>query len=100
MTLLPDTEFKPWMPEAEHATSRSRWLPTILSFKKKYFFVSFKPPRPGNEPRTLSVKGSGANHYLNKWSKMFGKVIDLVNGLENNSLFSKVYETYVVCKCI
>ena len=24
--------------------------------------VSFKPPRPGNEPQTL-VKNSGANHY-------------------------------------
>ena len=27
------------------------------------WIVSFKPPEPENEPRTHSVKGSGANHY-------------------------------------
>ena len=64
-----DSKFEPWRSEAEHATSRSRRLPTILSFTRGWgrnIFVFFKPPRPGTEPRTLacsSVKGSGANHY-------------------------------------
>ena len=60
-----DSKFEPWRSEAEHATSRSRRLPTILTFTRGWGrnnFVSFKPPRPGTEPRTL-VKGSGANHY-------------------------------------
>ena len=34
-----DSKFKPWRSEVEHATFR---------------FVSFKPPRPENEPRTLA----------------------------------------------
>ena len=86
-----DSKFGPWRSEAEHATSRSRRLPTILTFTRGWgrnIFVSFKPPRPGTEPRTLAwkaavrtttlgpppaetgnwtpssgVKGSGANHY-------------------------------------
>ena len=53
-----DSKFEPWLSEAEHATSRSRRLPTILTFTRGWGrnnFVSFKPPRPGTEPRT--------NHY-------------------------------------
>ena len=59
-----DSKSEPWWSKAEHATSRSRRFPTILSFTRGWrrnIFVSFKPPRPGAEPR--SVKGSGANHY-------------------------------------
>ena len=47
--------------EAEHNTSRSRRLPTILTFTRGWgrnFFVSFKPPRPGTEPRTLAWKAA------------------------------------------
>ena len=54
-----DTKFEPWRSEAEHATSRSRGLPTILTFTRGWgrnIFVSFKPPRPGTEPRTLAWK--------------------------------------------
>ena len=50
-----DSKFKPWRSEVECATSRSWRLPTILSFRSGWgrnSFVSFKPPRPGNEPRT------------------------------------------------
>ena len=57
-----DSKFEQWRSEAEHATSWSRRLPTILSFTRGWgrnVFVSFKPPRPGTEPR-----GSGANLYL------------------------------------
>ena len=54
-----DSKFEPWRSEAEHATSRSRRPPTILTFTRGWgrnIFVSFKPPRPGAEPRTLAWK--------------------------------------------
>ena len=57
----PDSKFEPWRSEAEHATSRSRRLPTILTFTRGWRrnnFVSFKPPRPGTEPRTLAWKAA------------------------------------------
>ena len=56
-----DPKFEPWRSEAEHATSRSRRLPTILSFTSGWgrnIFVSFKPPRPWSEPRTLAWKAA------------------------------------------
>ena len=56
-----DSKFEPWRCEAEHATSRSRRLPTILTFTRGWGrnnFVSFKPPRPGTEPRTLAWKAA------------------------------------------
>ena len=56
-----DSKFEPWRSEAEHATSRSRRLPTILSFTRRWgrnIFVSFKPPRPGTESRTLAWKAA------------------------------------------
>ena len=56
-----DSKFEPWRCEAEHATSRSRRLPTILTFTRgwgKNIFVSFKPPRPGTEPRTVAWKAA------------------------------------------
>ena len=56
-----DSKFEPWRSEAEHATSRSRRLPTILTFTRAWgrnIFVSFKPPRLGTEPRTLAWKAA------------------------------------------
>ena len=56
-----DSKLEPWRSEVEHATSRSRRLPTILSFTRGWeinIFVSFKPPRPGTEPRTLAWKAA------------------------------------------
>ena len=56
-----DSKFGPWRSEAEHATSRSRRLPTILTFTRGWgrnIFVSYKPPRPGTEPRTLAWKAA------------------------------------------
>ena len=53
-----DSKFEPWRSEAEHTTSRSRRLPTILTFTRGWgrnIFVSFKPSRPGTEPRTTAV---------------------------------------------
>ena len=48
-----DSKFEPWRSEAEHATSRSRRLPTIQTFTREWGrnnFVSFKPPRTGTNP--------------------------------------------------
>ena len=56
-----DSKFEPWRSEAEHATSRSRRLPTILTYTRGWgrnIFVSFKPPRPGTEPRSLAWKAA------------------------------------------
>ena len=56
-----DSKFEPWRSEAEHATSRSRRPPTILTFTRGWgrnICVSFKPPGPGTEPRTLAWKAA------------------------------------------
>ena len=85
-----DSKFEPWRSEAEHATSRSRRLPTILTFTRGWgrnIFVSFKPPRPGTEPRTLawkaavltttlgpppsSVQATSTNHMREIWVNRF-----------------------------
>ena len=60
--------------EAEHATSRSRRLPTILTFTRGWGrnnFVSFKPPRPGTEPRTLAWKAAVLTTTLGPPSNMW-----------------------------
>ena len=61
-----DSKFEPWRSEAENASSRSRRLPTILSFTCGWgggnIFVSFKPRDREPKPNS-SVKGSGANYY-------------------------------------
>ena len=56
-----DLKFDPWRSEVEHATSRWRRLPKILSYTRGWgrnIFVSFKPPRPRTEPRTLAWKAA------------------------------------------
>ena len=56
-----DLKLEPWRSEAEHAASRSRRLPTILTFTRGWgrnIFVSLKPPRQGTEPRTLAWKAA------------------------------------------
>ena len=61
-----DSKFEPWRSEAEHATSRSRRLPTILTFTRGWgrnIFVSFQTAETGNRTPDSGVKGSGANHY-------------------------------------
>ena len=59
---IQDSKFEPWRSEADHATSRSRRLPTILTFPRGWgrniFCFCFKPPRPGTEPRTLAWKAA------------------------------------------
>ena len=67
-----DSKFKPLRSEAEHAISRSRRLPTILSFTSglgRNIFNFFKPPRPGNEPRTLAWKAAVLTTTQKGWYK-------------------------------
>ena len=61
-----DSTFEPWRSEAEHATSRSRRLPTILTFTRGWgrnIFCFFQTAETGNRTPDSGVKGSGANHY-------------------------------------
>ena len=61
-----DSKFEPWRSEAEHATSRSRRLPTILTFTRgrgRNIFCFFQTAVTGNRTPNSGVKGSGANHY-------------------------------------
>ena len=61
-----DSKFEPWRSEAEHATSRSRRLPTILTFTRGWgrnIFCFFQITETGNRTPNYGVKGSGANHY-------------------------------------
>ena len=61
-----DSKFEPWRSEAEHATSRSRRFPTILSFTRGWgrnIFCFLQFAETGNRTPNSGVKGSGANHY-------------------------------------
>ena len=61
-----DSKFEPWRSEAEHATSRSRRLPAILTFTRGWgrnIFCFFQTAETGNRTPNSGVKGSGANHY-------------------------------------
>ena len=61
-----DSKFEPWRSEAEHATSRSRRLPTILTFTRGWgrnIFCFFQTAETGNRTPNSGVKGRGANHY-------------------------------------
>ena len=61
-----DSKFEPWRSEAEHATSRSRRLPTILTFTRGWgrsIFCFFQTAGTGNRTPSSGGKGSGAKHY-------------------------------------
>ena len=61
-----NSKFEPWRSEAEHATSRSRRLPTILTFRRGWgrnIFCFFQTAETGTRTPNSGVKGSGANHY-------------------------------------
>ena len=85
-----DSKFEPWRSEAEHATSRSRRLPKILTFTRGWGrnnFISFKPPRPGTEPRTLAWKAAvltttlgppPLTQWMNEWLQFC-----IINSYEN-----------------
>ena len=83
MTQTQDSQFRPWRSEAEHATSRSRRLPTILSFTSGWgtnIFASFKPPRSGNEPRTLAPEHCSCSVIVNKYTRCCHKPGTLTKG--------------------
>ena len=91
-----DSKFEPWRSEAEHATSRSRRLPTILTFTHGWGrnnFVSFKPPRPGTEPRTLAWKAAVLTTTLGP-PPLFqvGLVNTIVYGCTHNYLLTACYD--------
>ena len=61
-----DAKFEPWWSEAEHATSRSRRLPTILTFTRGWgrnIFCFLQTAGTGNRTPDSGVKGSGGDHY-------------------------------------
>ena len=60
-----DLKLEPWRSEAEHATSRSRRLPTILTFTRGWGrnICFFQTAETGNRAPNSGVKGSGANYY-------------------------------------
>ena len=61
-----DSKFEPWRSEAEHATSRSRRFPTILTFTRGWgrnMFGFFQTAETGNRTPNAGVKGSDVNHH-------------------------------------
>ena len=61
-----DSKFEPWRSEAEHATSRSRRLPTIRTFTRGWgrnIFCFSQTAETGKRTPNSGVKCSGANHY-------------------------------------
>ena len=71
-----DSKFAPWRSEAEHATSRSRRLPTILTFTRGWgrnILCSFQTAETGNRTPNSGVKGSGANHYPRAPARWWGE---------------------------
>ena len=61
-----DPKFGPWRSEAEHATSRSRKLPIILTSTRGWgrnIFCFLQTAETGNRTPNSGVKGSGANRY-------------------------------------
>ena len=88
-----DSKFERWRSEAEHTTSRSRRLPTILTFTRGWGrnnFVSFKPPRPGTEPRTLVWKAAVLTTTL-------GPPPTMVTNVENKCYHSSVINVENKC---
>ena len=55
-----DSKFEPWRSEAEHATSRSRRLPIIMTFTRGWgrnIFCFFQTAETGNRTPNSGVKG-------------------------------------------
>ena len=86
-----DSKFEPWRSEAEHATSRSRRLPTILTFTRGWgrnIFCFFQTAETGNRTPSSGVKGSGANHYPRApapvASEVVAKSLPILAGLDGH----------------
>ena len=104
-----DSKIEPWRSEAEHATSRSRRLPTILTFTRGWgrnIFCFFQTAETGNRTPNSGVKGSGANHYPRapalclaeaihnfKWVKI---ILIWHNGCQLFSNISNIFKMWVL----
>ena len=78
-----DSKFEPWRSQVEHATSRSRRLPAILTFTRGWginIFCFFQTAETGNRTPNSGVKSSGANHYHR------APALLRVRGLEENDI--------------
>ena len=78
-----DSKFEPWRSEAEHATSRSRRLPTILTFTRGWgrnIFCFFQIAETGNRTQSSGVIGSGANHYPRAPARIIWRTCWFVRG--------------------
>ena len=94
-----DSKFEPWRSEAEHATSRSRRLPTILTFTRGWgrnIFVSFKPPRPGTDTRLMWNRQKNwymlvTGHKYNTMTHCFFNAVPHINLAE---LFASIFYSF------
>ena len=101
-----DSKFEPWRSEAEHATSRSRRLPAILTFTRGWgrnsIFCFFQTAETGNRTPNSGVKGSGANlyprapaprvMYSQSGGMMLGQRLSVWPGIRSSSAWvSRVY---------
>ena len=97
--LTQGSKFKPWRSEGEHVSSRSQRLPTILSFTSgsgRKTFVSFKPPRPVNEPHDRMnqwwpIVGPTAQRVGQHWSN-----IGSMNRIQNQAEQARYSELMMV----
>ena len=100
-----DSKFEPFRSEAEHATSRSRRLPTILTFTRgwgRYIFCFFQTAETGNWTPDSGVKGIGANHFPRVPAQQhtdiargFSKCSDIYS--PDKSPLHFVIKVYVIC---
>ena len=73
-----DSKFEPWRSEA---TSRSRRLPTILTFTRGWgrnIFCFFQTAETGNRTPNSGVKGSDANHYPRAPAQMEDNILIVI----------------------
>ena len=83
-----DSKFEPWRSEAELATSRSRRLPTILTFRRGWgrsIFCFFQTTETGNRTPNSGVKGSGANHYPSRAPALYN-LMNVKNTIQQANL--------------
>ena len=93
-----DSKFEPWRSGAEHATSRSQRLPTILTFTRGWrrnIFCFFKTAETRNRTPSSGVKGSGANHYPRAPAHMgvIDSILNFMNHMTNRLII--IVEHYV-----
>ena len=97
-----DSKFEPWRSEADHAISRSRRLPTILTFTRGWgrnIICFFQTAETGNQTPNSGVKGSGANHYPRAPAHCVMEKIKAIKGIRITILPWKSKRQYLLtCK--